>query len=59
MQCVQNKKELKILAKIVSTESQAVYCAYASGYKQKFTFFIRTIKQMEKYLQPVDGVTKL
>ena len=50
------KKELKILTKIASTEPQALYCAYVSRYKHKFTYFISTIKQMDKYLQQIDDV---
>lgn len=36
--------ELEIMAKM------------ASGYKHKFTYFISTIKEMDKYLQPTDGL---
>ena len=50
------KQELEILTQIALTEPQAVYCAYVSGYKHKFTYFIRTIKQMDKYTQPIDDV---
>ena len=52
---------MEILAQIASTEPQAVYCAYVLGFKHKFTYFIRTIQQMNKYIQPIDDIiqTKL
>ena len=53
------KKELKILVQIASREPQeAVYCSYVSGYKHKCTYSIRAIKEMDKYLQPIDDVTQ-
>ena len=55
---MKKKKELEILAKIASTEPKAVCCAYASGCRHKFTNFIHTIKQMDKYLQPIDNVVQ-
>lgn len=48
--------ELEIMAKIASAELQAVYFGHVSGYKHKFTYFISTIKEMDKYLQPTDGL---
>lgn len=48
--------ELEIMAKMASAELQAVYFGHVSGYKHKFTYFISTIKEMDKYLQPTDGL---
>ena len=50
------EKELEIMVKMASAQLQAVYFGHASGYKHKFTYFISTIKQMDKYLQPTDGL---
>lgn len=47
------------MVKMVSKESQAVWCAYVSGYKHKFTYFIGLIKQMDKYLSLLDDLPLL
>ena len=46
-------KELKNLCEIAETQPQAAYAAYTKGYKSKFTYFIRTIKNFEQYVAPI------
>ena len=46
--------EIKLLSEIALIQPQAAYSSYVSGFQHKFTYFIRTIKGFEKYLQPLE-----
>ena len=50
--------EIIILSEIALTEPQAAYACFVSGYQHKFTYFIRTIPEMEEYLQPLEEVIR-
>ena len=50
-------KELENLTLIAKSQPQAAYSAYVNGYKQKFTYFIRTIPGIAKLLEPIDLIT--
>ena len=45
--------------KVAPAEPQAYYHAYFFGYKHKhkFIYFINTIREMYKYLQPISELT--
>ena len=49
-------QELEKLSRIAQNQPQAAYAAFVHGYKHKFTYFLRTIPQMERFLQPVDDI---
>ena len=46
------------LSLITKTHPQAAYSAFTSGYKDKFTFFMRTIENIENFILPLDKVIK-
>ena len=46
--------ELENLCEIAKTQPQAAYAAYTKGYRSKFTYFMRTIKNFEDFLLPID-----
>ena len=48
--------DLEALSEIAKTQPQAAYAAYTKGYKSKFTFFMRTIKDFEDFLLPIDDL---
>ena len=48
-------EEITELSLIEKTHPQA---AYSAGYKHKFTFFMRTIENVENFMLPVDKVIK-
>ena len=43
-----------MLADIAMTQPQAAYAAYTSGYQHKFSYFLRTIPEIERHLTPVE-----
>lgn len=49
-------EELSLLSQIVVTHPQAPYACYVSGYQYKFMYFIQTISDFERYLQPIKDV---
>ena len=51
-------EEITELSLIAKTHSQAAYSAFTSGYKHKFTFFMRTIEKVENFMLPLDKVIK-
>ena len=51
-------EELTELSLIAWTHPQAAYSAFTSGYKHKFTFFMRTIENVENFMLPLDKVIK-
>ena len=46
-------KELENLCSIAETQPQAAYSAYIHGYKHKFTYYIRTIPDIDLLLRPL------
>ena len=44
--------QLETLSKIAKIQPQAAYSAYMFGFKQKLTFFLRTVSDMADYLLP-------
>ena len=51
-------EELIELSLIAKTNPQAPYSAFTLGYKHKFTFFMRTIENIENFMLPLDKVIK-
>ena len=51
-------KEIAELSLIAKTHPQAVYSAFTSGYKHKFTFIIKTIENIENFMLLFDEVVK-
>ena len=51
-------EEITELSLIAKTHPQAAYSAFTSGYKHKFTFFMRTIENVENFMLPLDKVIK-
>ena len=50
--------EITGLSLIAKTHPQAAYSAFTSGFKHKFTFFMRTIENIENFILPLDKVIK-
>ena len=50
--------ELKLLTKIAKFYSQATYCTFTSGFRQKFNYVIRTIPNISHLLQPIENVIR-
>ena len=48
--------QLENLAEIAETQPQAAHAVYTKGYRSKFTYFLRTIQDLEDYLDPVESV---
>ena len=51
-------EEITELSFIAKTHPQAAYSAFTSGCKDKFTFFMRTIENVEDFMLPLDKVIK-
>ena len=51
-------QELPILSKIVWYELQAAYSYFVIGFKDKTTYFMRTIPNIDKELKPLDDVVR-
>ena len=51
-------EELTLLSEIAVTQPQAAYTCFVSGYQHRFSYFIRTISQMEEYLQPIEDIIR-
>ena len=51
-------EEITELSLIAKTHPQAAYSAFTSGYKHKFTYFMRTIENIENFMLPLDKVIK-
>ena len=47
--------ELKLLSKIAEFCSQAAYCAFTSGFRQKFNYVIQTITNISHLLEPIEN----
>ena len=50
--------ELTLLTEIAVTQPQAAYACFVSGYQHRFSYFIRTIPNMEDYLQPIEDIIR-
>ena len=50
--------ELKLLSTIAKFSLQAAYCAFTSGFRQKFNYVIRTIPNISHLLQPIENVIR-
>ena len=55
------RSELKILVEIANTEPQAAYSCYVAGYKNKFTYYMRTVPDIGHLFREIDELidTKL
>ena len=51
-------EEINVLSEVAVTEPQAAYACFVSGYQHKFTYYIRTIPEIEEYLQPLEEVIR-
>ena len=51
--------ELQLLSKIAEVEPHCAYTAFTSGFRNKFTYFLRTIPGIEMFLDPVEEVIRL
>ena len=51
-------EELTQLSAIAVTQPQAAYACYVAGYQHKFSYFMRTIPQLEEYLQPIEDILR-
>ena len=52
--CSKWMNELEKLSEYAKSEPQAAYAAYCQGYKSKFTYFMRTIEGLVKYMKPIE-----
>ena len=46
--------ELKILSESAKSQLQAAYAAFCFGEQNKFSYFLRTIPEMNNLMKPVD-----
>ncbi|XP_066919036.1 uncharacterized protein [Clytia hemisphaerica] len=51
-------KELTLLSEIAVTQPQSAYTCYTSGYQHRFSYFLRTIPEMENYLTPIETIVR-
>ena len=51
-------EEITELSLITRTHPQAAYSTFTSGYINKFTFFMKTIENIENFMLPSDKVIK-
>ncbi|XP_057290771.1 uncharacterized protein LOC130613444 [Hydractinia symbiolongicarpus] len=51
-------REINLLSNIAVTQPQAAYMCFVDGYKNKFTYFLRTIFGIEEFLTPLDEVIR-
>ena len=51
-------EELTLLTRIAVTNPQAAYTCYISGYQHRFSYYLRTIPQLEEYLQPIENILR-
>ena len=42
--------EITILSEIALTQPQAAYCCFVAGYQHKFSYYLRTIPDIEIHL---------
>ena len=52
-------EELLILSKIAEVEPHCAYTAFTSGFRNKFTYFLRTIPDIQLYMDPVEDTIRL
>ena len=50
------RAELETLAEIAKNQPQSAYVAFTKGFKNKFTYFMRTIDSFEDYMNPIDEI---
>ena len=50
--------ELRCLADFAKTQPQAAYSAFTHGTLNKYTYFMRTIPDMNEFIKPVDDVIR-
>ena len=48
--------EMEILSGFAKSQPQAAYAAFIQGEQHRFSYFLRTLPGMEKYLDPIDKV---
>ena len=48
--------QLNVLSDFATTQPHAAYIAYTKGFKSRFTFFLRTICDFDKFTEPIEDV---
>ena len=51
-------QQLENLSEIAKIEPQSAYSAFISGFQGKLTFYMRTIKGIEQFLQPIEDTIR-
>ena len=51
-------EELTKLSEIAKNQPQAAYAAFTSGYKHKFSYFMRAINGINHFMSPVEKIIK-
>ena len=46
--------QIKVLSKVAKIYPQSAYCAFTSGFRQKFNYILRTMPNIKEYLAPVE-----
>ena len=49
-------KRIKVTVKIAKFYPQTAYCAFTSGFREKFEYFIRIIPNISNLLQPFENI---
>jgi len=50
------KEELICLCQIATSEPQAAYCGFITGFKNKFMYLMRTTPDIKHHLKPIDEI---
>ena len=50
------KGELQLLSRIANIDPQAAYCCFVKGFKNKFSYMMRTIPKISNLLKSIDDV---
>ena len=50
------KGELRLLSRIANIDPQAAYCCFVKGFKNKFSYMMRTIPKISNLLKSIDDV---
>ena len=48
-------KEIEQLTEIANSQPHAAFAAYIHGEQHRYTYFLRTIENMQNFLEPLDG----
>ena len=51
-------KQFHVLSQIAEIDPQAAYCAFVTGFRNKLTYFLRTIPDINVLLRPLEDIMR-